>query len=169
MSLVIESGSGSATAESYISVEDASAYFNNRGVTTWDALDEGEATAAREQALRKATDYIDSHYQWEGSRVYPLVQALDWPRYGVWAKEEYVDDDEIPEPLKRACAELALKSASDDLLADQTQGVVKEKVGVIEVEYNPNSPAATRYKSIDALLRPYLNSVAGCCVEMVRA
>ena len=169
MSLVVESGSGSATAESYISVEDASAYFNNRGVTTWDALDEGEATAAREQALRKATDYIDSHYQWEGSRVYPLVQALDWPRYGVWAKEEYVDDDEIPEPLKRACAELALKSASDDLLADQTQGVVKEKVGVIEVEYSEHSPARVRYSFIDAMLRPYLNSVAGCNVPLVRA
>ena len=169
MSLVIESGSGSATAESYISVESASAYFTARGVTTWDALDTGEATAAREQALRKATDYIDSHYQWKGCRVYPTVQALDWPRYGVWAKEEYVDDDEIPEPLKRACAELALKSASDDLLADQTQGVVKEKVGVIEVEYSEHSPARVRYSFIDAMLRPYLNSVAGCNVPLVRA
>jgi len=170
MSLVIESGSGSATAESYISVEDASAYFTARGVTTWDALDTGEATVNREAALRKATDYLTAVYRdrWEGVR-YTEDQALDWPRAGVVRDSWQVDTDEIPIEVQRAEAELALKSASDDLLADQTQGVVKEKVGVIEVEYNPNSPAATRYKQIESMLRPYLNSVAGCNVPLVRA
>ena len=80
-----------------------------------------------------------------------------------------VDTDEIPVEVQNAEAELALKSAMATLLDDQTQAVVKERVGVIEVEYNPNSPATTRYKQIESMLRPYLNGVAGCNVPLVRA
>jgi len=120
--------------------------------------------------LRKATDYMTAVYRarWEGVR-YSEDQALDWPRSGVVRDSWQVDTDEVPVEVQHAAAELALKSATATLLDDQTQAVVKEKVGVIEVEYNPNSPATTRYKQIDAMLRPFLNSVAGCCVEMVRA
>jgi len=170
MSIIIEDGTGKSDAESFISVETASAYFTARGVTTWDALDTGEETVNREAALRKATDYLTAVYRdrWEGVR-YTETQALDWPRAGVVRDSWQVDTDEIPIEVQRAEAELALKSASDDLLADQTQGVVKEKVGVIEVEYSEHSPARVRYSFIDAMLRPYLNSVAGCNVPLVRA
>lgn len=169
MSIVVENGTGLATAESYISVADASTYFTARGNTTWDALDTGEATANREAALRKATDYITAVYRdrWEGVR-YTEDQALDWPRSGVVRDSWSVDIDEIPTEVKRACAELALKSASDDLQADLTQGVVKEKVGVIEVEYNRNSPQAKRYPAIDFLLRPFLKSGGGVSIGLVR-
>ena len=170
MSIIIEGGTGKSDAESFISVETASAYFTARGVTTWDALDEGEATVNREAALRKATDYLTAVYRgrWEGVR-YTETQALDWPRAGVVRDSWSVDTDEIPVEVQNAEAELALKSAMATLLDDQTQAVVKERVGVIEVEYNPNSPATTRYKQIESMLRPYLNGVAGCNVPLVRA
>ena len=170
MSIIIEDGTGKSDAESFISVADASTYFTARGVTTWDALDTGEETVNREAALRKATDYLTAVYRdrWEGVR-YTETQALDWPRAGVVRDSWAVDTDEVPIEVQNAEAELALKSASDDLLADQTQGVVKEKVGVIEVEYSEHSPARVRYSFIDAMLRPYLNSVAGCNVPLVRA
>ena len=170
MSLVVEDGTGKSDAESFISVADASTYFTARGVTTWDALDTGEETVNREAALRKATDYLTAVYRdrWEGVR-YTEDQALDWPRAGVVRDSWQVDTDEIPIEVQRAEAELALKSASADLLADQTRGVTSEKVGDIEVSYDKNSPQATRYKQIDAMLRPFLNSAVGCCVRMVRA
>ena len=170
MSIIIEDGTGKSDAESFISVETASAYFTARGVTTWDALDTGEETVNREAALRKATDYLTAVYRdrWEGVR-YTETQALDWPRQGVVRDSWAVDIDEVPTEVINACAELALKSASADLLADQTRGVTSEKVGDIEVSYDKNSPQATRYKQIDAMLRPFLNSAVGCCVRMVRA
>ena len=169
MSLIVEDGTGLNTAEAYISVADASTYFTARGNTTWDALDTGEETAAREAALRKATDYMLAVYRdrWEGVR-YTENQALDWPRVGVVRDSWSVDIDEVPIEVKRACAELALKSASATLNPDLKQGKMSVTVGPIKTEYDKNSPQYTRYKAIDAMLRPFLKSGGGCSVELVR-
>jgi hypothetical protein len=69
-----------------------------------------------------------------------------------------VDNDSVPETIKRACAELALKASSADLSPDLTQGVTSETVGPISVTYDKNSPQATRYKAIDAMLAPFLKA-----------
>ena len=37
-------------------------------------------------------------------------------------------------------------------MQDLTQGVIREKVDVIEVEYDKFSPQQTRYEQIDAML-----------------
>ena len=170
MALVVEDGTGLATAESYISVADASTYFTARGNTTWDALDTDEETAAREAALRKATDYMIATYRdrWEGAR-YSEDQALCWPRAGVVRDSWSVDIDEVPVEIKRACAELALKSASTILNPDLKQGKVSVTVGPIKTEYDKNSPQYTRYKAIDAILRPFFLSGGGCSVGLVRS
>ena len=71
---------GGASAESYASVLEADTYHSNRGNIAWTAL----ATPAKEQALRKATDYLTQIYRerWKGYRV-DNTQALDWPRLNV--------------------------------------------------------------------------------------
>ena len=168
MSLVTEDGTGKSDAESLCSVAVADAYHLVRGNSAWDLLDN---TDEKEPALRKATDYMIAAYRdrWDGVR-YSEDQALDWPRSGVVRDSWQVDTDTVPVEVRNACAELALKSASATLLDDQTQGVIREKVGVIEVEYSENSPQGTRYKQIDAMLRPFLSSTGnGCNVKMVRA
>ncbi len=167
MSLIVEIGTGSATAESYISVTDAGTYHTNRGNTAWAAL---LNDTVREQCLRKATEYMDAayHSRWQGVKAFVLVQALDWPRSDVIVDGVGVDYNSIPEAIKRACAELALRASSAALLDDQTQGVVREQVGPIAVEYDRNSPQATRYKAIDAILAPFLKSGGGCSVGLVR-
>jgi hypothetical protein len=63
-----------------------------------------------------------------------------------------VDFDIVPTTVKNACAELALKSYTTILMQDLTQGVIREKVDVIEVEYDKYSPQQTRYAQIDAML-----------------
>ena len=77
MALIVEDGTGKSDAESFISVADADTYHSNRGNTDWASL----LTAAKEQNLRKATDYICQVYRmkWAGTRVNG-TQALDWPR-----------------------------------------------------------------------------------------
>lgn len=165
MSLIVEDGTGLATAESYISVADADTYHSNRGNTDWAAL----TTTVKEQLLRKATDYMVAVYRlrWDGYR-YVNTQSLDWPRIYVPVRDicsvnaypQYVDFDVVPQQVKDACADLALKANSETLLEDQSQVVTREKVGPIEVEYDKFSPQFKRYLQIENILSIYFASSA---------
>lgn len=165
MSLIVEDGTGLANAESYISITDADTYHDNRGNTAWADL----TTAQKERLLRIATDYMMAVYRlrWDGYR-YVNTQALDWPRIYVPVRDicsvnaypEYVDFDIVPQQVKNACAELAYKANTETLLADQSQNVVREKVGPIEVEYDKYSPQFKRYTQVDNSLSIYFSSSA---------
>ena len=174
MAIIVEDGSGLSNSETYISVADSLTYHAARGNAAWAAL----TTAQQEQALRRAADYMVQVYRlrWKGVRMLS-TQALDWPRAYVYlepvitgANLEFpnlVADDIVPAEVARACADLALKAAAGELYSDQSQGVVREKIGPIEVEYDRFSPRAVKYSAIDALLRPFLASSEGR-VPMVR-
>lgn len=168
MALIVEDGTGLPNAESYVSVADCDTYHSNRGNTSWASL----STAAKEQNLRKATDYMVEVYRerWKGTRV-NANQSLDWPRNYV-LREDYVyqtengaaiiggyfyyPSDEVLREIKDACCILALKANAGDLNPDLSQNVVREKVDVLEVEYDRYSPQYVRYRSIDGLLSPFL-------------
>lgn len=179
MALIVETGTGSEVAESLCSVDFADTYHAKRSNIAWDALD---TTDQKEPALRKATDYIIQAYQarWKGYRV-SATQALDWPRSEVyidpvasvnipvgWEYSNLVPSNIVPEPVKKACAELALKAATLELNPDLTQGVLQETVGPISVTYDKASPQRTRYAAIDAMLQPYLLSGGGISMRLVR-
>jgi hypothetical protein len=166
MSLITEDGTGLATAESLISVTDCDTHHAARGNSTWATI----TTAQKEQALRRATEYMIQVYttRWQGVRTYPETQALDWPRTGVSVDGVSIDYNIVPVTVERACAELALRAAAGPLLDDITQGVTSEKVGVIEVQYDKNSNRKTRYASIDALLLPYLKAGGSAMMGLVR-
>jgi GH43 family beta-xylosidase len=168
MTLIVEDGSIVTGAESYATVAEATAYHAARNNTAWAAL---ATDALREAALRKATEYMVSTYRarWQGTRK-TEDQALCWPRYDVVIEGYLVDDASVPETIKRACAELALRASAADLNPDLTQGVAREKVGQIEVEYDKASPQFTRYRAIDALLSPYLKAGGGgCSMGLIRS
>jgi hypothetical protein len=169
MALITEDGSIVTGAESLVSVADADTYFSKRGNAVWEALSEPQ----KEQNLRKATEYIGQTYRmrWAGSRVSSL-QELDWPRayvprndlrsasiesYDYIGGEYFYPNDKVPAEVKNACAELALKASADELSPDLTQGVIREKVDVLEVEYDKYSPQSPRYVAIDRMLSPFLS------------
>jgi hypothetical protein len=180
MPLVVEDGTALSTAESYISVADADSYHSLRGNTDWAAL----TTGAKEAALRKATDYMIQVYRmrWEGTRV-SSTQALDWPRN--WVEMDdfaavtvngaqtlggfyYYPSDEVPIEVARACAELALIASSTDLSPPIGRRTIREKVDVIEVEYDRHSPLYTTYRAIDGMLAPFLTMVGNTFRKVVR-
>ncbi len=165
MALIVEDGTGKSDAESYISVSDAATYLSARGYSAFAAL---ATDALKEAALRKATDYMEQAYsvRWKGTRV-TSTQALSWPRLYV-DREDYYPADKVPDEVQHACALLALKSIDGDLNADLTQGVIREKVDVLEVEYDKYSPQYTRYRAIDQLLNPLLTS-SGSNRKLLRA
>lgn len=167
MALEVEDGTAKANAESYISVTDATTYHANRGNAAWSGL---ASDAQREQALRKATDFMLSEYRsrWAGSRL-TATQALDWPRAYVPREDYYntgtVPPDSIdsqyyypsnivPTEVARACAELALRSISGALAPDQTRKTVREKLGPMEVTYSEGAAQDAFYKAIEDMLAP---------------
>jgi hypothetical protein len=149
MAIVVEDGTGLSNAESYVTVAFCDTYFSDRGDATWTGTD-----AEKEEALRKATEYLDVTYTWIGS-IKVDTQALGWPRDGAWDKEGRSLEDIVPLGVERATAEAALKALSASLLADTTNSdfVTKEKVDVIEVEYASGAPSGTQYNYITRLLK----------------
>jgi hypothetical protein len=96
----------------------------------------------------------------QGSRVNG-TQALSWPRSSVYLNGYAVTSSTIPTLVINATAELAYKAAQGNLATDLTQGVKREKVGVLEVEYDEYSVQYTRYRSIDNMLAPLLTRANG--------
>lgn len=181
MALIVEDGTGKSDAESLASVAEADAYHTSRGNLPW-INDPDMTEAAKEQALRRASDYIMQVYRlrWDGTRT-SSSQALDWPRafvirkdfeysglngYTVIGGNYYYPSNSVPVEVKNACIELAFKAAAGELAADLEQGIVREKVDVLEVEYDKYSPQQKRYRAIDMLLAPFLK-VNGSSVNKV--
>lgn len=151
MALIVEDGTVVADAESYASVAYADSYHDKRGHAAWSEA----TTPAREQALRRATQYVDVHYRarFLGYRE-DDDQELEWPRLSVTDESGIILDQTIPVQLKHAVCELALRALDGDLLADEDRGgaVTRVKVGEIEQEYAESAPAGTTYRLVDELL-----------------
>lgn len=107
MALIIEDDTGLATAEAYISVTDADTYIVNvygTAETLWDAATD----AVKEQALRRATNYLNQHYEFVGWRL-TITQALEWPRSNaVEQTSSFETIDGVHIRIKDASVELAL-------------------------------------------------------------
>ena len=165
MAFVPETGAGLSNSNSYASVAQADAYYADRGNTAWAAL----STTEKEQALVKATDYLEATYRssWKGYRV-TSTQALSWPRVEVVADSFPIPSSIVPLPVVYSCAEMALRSTTTELIADQGQTVKREKVDVLEVEYQDYSDPTERYPLVNRLLLPFLQSSNGTGFAQVR-
>ena len=159
MSLISEDGSQVSGAESLCSVAFADTYHSDRGASAWALL----TTAIKEQNLRKSTEFMFQRYTlyWDGYRV-TTTQSLDWPRSFVFIRPQrtqyqlYISNTIVPIEVQRACAELALRSSSATLMPDTKTRQKRKTVGPITIEYDIYSPQNPVYKSIDAMLAPYL-------------
>lgn len=178
MALIVETGAGLSTAESYLSVAEALTYHNNLGNTAWAAL----TVTQQEQALRRATNYMIGEYRlrWLGRRVF-TTQSLDWPRVGVVIEDLNSGSGMqtyglfqvlftiVPPEVKNACAELALRASIAVLLDDQSQKVVQEVIGPIRVTYDKDSAARIVYPQVDAMLRVFLKAGGNAAMgKMIR-
>lgn len=165
MAFVPETGAGLSNSNSYASVAQADSYFADRGNADWAALD----TTAKQQALIKATDFLEATYRsaWKGFRV-SSTQALSWPRVEVVADGFPIPSSIVPLPVVYSCAELAIRSTTTTLLADQGQQVKREKVDVLEVEYQDYSDPTERYPAVNRLLLPFLLSASASGFAQVR-
>lgn len=159
MALIVETGSGSASADAYDSLANVDSYFTDRPThslfSTWDAATD----ANKESAIRQATEYLDTKYRWRGIRA-TSIQSLEWPREGVYNSRGLELTGQVPAKVKKAVAEMAARALSETLTADKDRsGYTKsEKVDVIEVEYSANAPTQKVYAYVDDLVREYVTS-----------
>ena len=163
---VVETGTGLSV--SYLSIADADAYpLSHSGSTAWS----GASDAEKESALRLATQYLDAKHagKWRGTK-YSTTQALAWPRSGAYDIENcLIEYNVIPQVLKDACAELALKViGGDTLLGDIDEpGDIKSestKAGPIETSttYVGGKSQVKKYSLVECLLKSLLTDNSVC-------
>lgn len=165
MSIVVEDGSGRGDAESYISVDDCTAYHAKRLNTAWASATAG----AQEAALIKATEFLDHAYTWKGLAEYSR-QALAWPRSGV-SNERGDSVTGIPVEVQRASAEAALRALSGELVQDvapndRLQSKTESVEGAVSVAevYRPGGATQTAYTVIERMLRGLILAPGTICL-----
>lgn len=158
MSIIVEDGTIVTGAESYVTVDSADAYHSSRGNADWSGLDQ-----VKEAALRKAASFLDGYYRgrWKGYRVDPLNQRMEWPRESVCVDDVQssiygalcLPSNVIPDRVKDAQCELALRAMSSDLAPDIDGNIARERIDVIETEYFPGfGPGRPEYRAVEMLL-----------------
>lgn len=173
MPLTLVTTPGSATANSYASVADTTAYAAEAWPvdTTWTTA----SLEDQKRALIHAARLLDTH-RFAGDRA-TVAQALAWPRLGVLRAPDAdttslnaltvntatYDGTEIPEPVKRAQATLARYLIAKGVEADpfSTEGTASVSSislgGELSVSYDPATASisdGTRF--LATVVRPML-------------
>jgi hypothetical protein len=173
----LNSTAGDPNADSYIALADANTYFANRGELTWTGTD-----AAKEQALRRGTTYLDNQYRsrWVGLTV-TQTQSLGWPRcdgmrgYYRGYTQLLLDingfqipQTVVPLQVQQAAAEAALLylqgvPLEPRLIRGNQIKSIMNKVDVIQTEtvWGDNATPVDRYLVIEGLLRGLVLSSPG--------
>ena len=149
--LIVEDGTIVADANSYLTLIDAQAYLDARG------LDSSGVTDAQ---MILAYDYVNSfESEYQGSRV-SADQTGSFPRTGVCINGFPLASDEIPQQLKDAQSYAAYYVSQDaDILQPVSNGQTithEEITGAVAVDYADNglSSDTFNFSTIDALLAP---------------
>jgi hypothetical protein len=151
MAFQVEDGTGLTDATSYVSVNDADAYFAvDPNVTDWDVLDNED----KEQLLNWATRTLDQKVIWAGTPS-TTMQALRWPRTGVRDRDDrLIASDEIPRQLvELVCEFLKFIRATDPTTSGDVDQISRLKVDVIEIEFQEDTAQSVYPSIIGALLR----------------
>ena len=159
---------GASEANSYVTEEEADAYFEDRShADAWEEFENKEA------ALVTASRMLDWYVSWKGYRSSD-VQSMLWPRMSVLRRDgSEVASDTIPAEVKTAVYELALSSLEDDRTSDDPlAGIEQVKLSSLMIkadsgDYDSTSAAAIPEKVWKILSDLYSRSGFGV-VRLVR-
>lgn len=155
--MALDTTVGGAAADSYMTLAEANSYHSSFGNATWVSYTDQQ----KEAALRRAAVAVDS-YPFSG-RPTAETQARAWPRECATRNGWEIDSATIPNEVKDAQCEMALRAAASTLMADVAPGNITEKtVGPLTVKYSEYSnDGRPKYPFIDAILRPLFGPVFG--------
>ncbi len=141
MAIVVETGSGSSTADSYVSVADVQAGFDAMlsPPTQWATL----TTAKKEAACKEATRILDRYVAtymggYAGDQVNPGVQALGHGRENVTHPDTELEltASALMRYVREATIEIVRRLIASDLTKEPTRGLRSVKAGEVEVEFD---------------------------------
>lgn len=154
MTITVEDGSGIASANAYISVDDCNTYCADRGLTFATS-----PTSLGEQAIVRATAALDAMYRarFPGYRTDGRSQGLEWPRTAAYDVDWYpINNDEVPIEVKNAVCEMAVRELADpgSMLPDLDRGgqVQSLRAGTVEIVYGSNAVARTTFQLVDGIM-----------------
>jgi len=156
--LVVEDGTGLSTANTYVSLTDATEYHRLRGNDIWADADESDQCIA----LIRAAQYIDERWVFQsiifetGDVDIPTdPQSLQFPRYELYHRNGSDVSETVPVEIVNAACEYALEVLGDgtatvqlSVTPDQSNpGSVsynREKVGSLETEVRYDTARGTQ-------------------------
>ena len=166
MAVTIVATAKSASANSYVTLAEAEAYFVGRsGTTSWD----NETTDNKNRALVTATNRLEQ-VDYHGTPT-DSSQRLKWPRVGTYDLDgRYHDQDTIPRPIQEATYEVALALVNGDLeLKDSgLEGFRSTKVGPLAVEPYHGYEAGSLPRQVRRLLQGLMVGMSGLTVRVSR-
>ena len=177
MALNVETGSGLANADSYITLAEADTYLAKYGFDE-DAAWTAASDAQKEDAIRRATqEYLEGIYYnaWRGS-VRTYTQKLSWPRTGAHDDAgRTIGSGEVPDAIKEANALVALNVLQGNAIISDGYdrgGITRETMkGVgfeITTEYGGGGSSADstqrRLRRADSLIYPYIAGATGVSI-----
>lgn len=157
--MALDATVGGATSNSYVTREEANAYFGDRlHATAWTELGNTE----KDQALITATHTLDWYCRWKGIKASD-TQALDHPRDEVTnpTTGEYYPTNALIPAVKVATFELALVFLERDRTADPDLAGLKEvraaslMLKTDDKDFNSDAPKTIPdkiFKILDGLL-----------------
>jgi len=168
--MALDATVGGATANSYVTVAEASAYFANRlHGDAWSA----STNQYEAEALITASQQLDWYITWKGTKA-SVTQALDWPRTGVLddlGVDEYASTV-LPAKLKVAVFELALSSLATDRTNDPSlAGISEIRAGSLQIKADDGVYTSTP-SAIPDKVRKILKGLSvrsGNSVRLIRA
>ena len=156
MSLIIETGTIVAGANSFTTDAEFVAYALARGKTI-------PATEAERDVLQiLAVDYLTGREkQLQGTRT-DGTQELIYPRENVYIRDVLLGSNSIPKELKNAQMEAGIAAASQSLTVNKVSENIEETtVGPItKTFFNGGSWATVRLDTVNIYLRPLLSQAA---------
>ena len=173
MAVVITATVGSASANSFITLAEASSFMEARlNSSLWDAA----TTDSQNRSLVEATRELSAR-EWAGIRV-DDTQALSWPRSWVVNPDSsvnaYYATTIVPQRVKDATAELAfqfIKSGTTDVASlDPNIGIIEKTVDVLTTRYAEpyfRAQGLERFPSVMRYIRPLLMG-SGINVPLIR-
>lgn len=148
VTLVLEDGTGLSTANSYVSLAEAEDIIcvNATQHAVWTGL----STSVQETLLVWASDYLDAHVDWKGSKAVK-TSGLRWPRDCVYDVDDIlIEDDVVPLRVKQATVQLAIFLNTSEAAANfgdsglLPEGIKRVKADVVEVEFFDGGAADAR-------------------------
>jgi hypothetical protein len=167
--MALDATAGGATSNSYVTVLEADAYFDNRAHSD----DWKDLITEKEGLLISASQQLDWYLNWNGVR-FTAEQSMGWPRTGVTDdRGEIVPDTIIPQVVKIAVFELALSNIESDRTADgDLEGIKEARAGSLLIKTDVgvyNSPPSTIPEKVKLILKGYISNNSIGVVRLIRA